>query len=128
MRVLADTHAFLWYIYDDPRLPKKVVELFEDEETRSIISLVSVWEIAIKNQIGKLRLGMEFRAFLDNYIEGTDIEVLALESAHLLTYSELPLHHRDPFDRMLIAQSLYEQLEIVTGDEVFRRYPVDIVW
>lgn len=128
MRVLADTHAFLWYIYDDPRLPKEVVELFQDEETRSIISLVSVWEIAIKNQIGKLHLGMEFRVFMDNHVEGTDIEVLSLETSHLLTYSELPLHHRDPFDRMLIAQSICEQLEIVTGDEVFRQYPVDVVW
>ena len=127
MKLLLDTHAFLWYITNDSRLPRKAYDSIRDKTNEVYLSVVSVWEALVKHQIGKLPL----RGPADEYIAERQIahRVASLpvnmsDVSHLLT---LPLHHRDPFDRMLICQALQHDLTIVTSDEQFRAYAVPLL-
>ena len=127
-RVLLDTHAFLWFVFRDRRLSKKAARTISATGTTKMLSMASVWEIVIKTQLGKLGLGMGIEEFLDRYVSGRQIEVLPIELPDLVAYSSLPMHHSDPFDRLLIAQSQLEDAYLATGDPQFLPYDVDIVW
>ncbi len=126
MAHLVDTHALLWFVFDDPRLSENAARLLEKETL--LFSVASLWEIAVKVTIEKLRLGMSYPDFVHRYIASRDIEVLPIESAHLIEYVSLPRHHRDPFDRLLVAQARTERLPVVTADPRFRPYGVEAVW
>src|SRR5690242_9151928 len=104
MRFLADTHAFLWYIFDDPRLSDRAERAFNDQ-SEVLFSLASLWEIVVKVSIGKLKLGCEYKKFVEEYVLKREVELLSIDLPHLANYASLPLHHRDPFDRLLIAQA-----------------------
>lgn len=125
---LLDTHAFLWFLYDDPRLSTAAATQIEDEAVKKVLSVASLWEIVIKSQLGKLSLGMELETFFENHVVSRDLELLDIDLRHLLAYDKLPLIHRDPFDRLLIAQARVLGLPIVTSDPVFSQYEVQIVW
>ena len=127
-RVLLDTHAFLWFVFDDPRLSEIAGDVFLDPEVEKLLSVGSLWEIVIKAQLDKLRLGMTVEAFFDDHIVGRVLTVLPLEPAHLLTYSALPLHHRDPFDRLLVAQAMTLKAPFVSGDSTLDLYEIERVW
>ena len=127
-RLLLDTHAFLWFVFDDPKLPPETAERLEDPGVEKLLSTVSLWEIAIKSQIGKLGLGMTLESFLDRHVLGVELTLVDLELPHLVAYSNLPLHHRDPFDRMLIAQAQTLAVPIVTGDSALSGYAVQTLW
>ncbi len=127
-RVLLDTHAFLWFVFDDQRLSKSAQAVILDPKVEKILSIGSLWEIVIKTQLEKLRLGMSIEDFVEDHIVGRILTLLPIEPPQLLTYFELPLHHRDPFDRLLVAQALTLDLPIVTGDLKFKAYGVNIVW
>jgi PIN domain nuclease of toxin-antitoxin system len=127
-RALLDTHAFLWFVFDDPRLSKTADELISNDKIEKYISIASLWEIAIKQQIGKLKLGMDFENFLADFVMAREIEVLSIDPAHIIAYSRLPLHHRDPFDRLLVAQAQTAKLPIVSADKNFGLYEVAVSW
>jgi PIN domain nuclease of toxin-antitoxin system len=127
-RLLLDTHAFLWFVFDDPRLTPAAAAVIEDPDVEKLLSIVSVWEIAIKEQIGRLSLGMPFPRFLEEHVVGTQLSLVPVELSHLLEYSALPLHHRDPFDRLLVSQALAEGIGVLTSDPSFAMYGVSTSW
>lgn len=128
MKVLLDTHAFLWWVHDDPRLSPAARRIIADGENILFFSAASAWEIVLKWQLGKLKVRPGAAAFLTKQLSVNRIEALPVLLAHVLHLSKLPARHRDPFDRMLIAQSLVEDLPIVTADPEFQKYPVQTVW
>ena len=127
-RLLLDTHALLWFLFDDPRLSTRAAQLIEDTQVDKVLSVASLWEITIKLQLGKLELGMPLDTFFSDFVRGRELRLLPIELPHLLAYSALPLHHRDPFDRLLIAQAKTLRMPILTSDESFTRYEVETLW
>lgn len=127
MKVLLDTHAFLWFVNDDPQLSLAAKTLMESE-VDLLLSVASLWEISIKVGIGKLDLPKLFDMFIPEQLELNEIEILPIELKHLTPLTSLPLHHRDPFDRLLISQSLVEELTILSADKIFDRYAVNRSW
>lgn len=128
MKLLLDTHAFIWFAYDSPALPSKTKDMLEDEETELLLSIASVWEMAIKASIGKLTLPARASDFVANQTQKDDINLLAITLPHLNQVEALPFHHRDPFDRLLVAQSLVEDLAIVSIDATFDSYGINRIW
>jgi PIN domain nuclease of toxin-antitoxin system len=127
MKLLLDTHAFLWYISDDPKLPRYAYNAIRDKSNEVFLSVVSVWETLVKYKNGKLLLPSDADEYIDASRIAHRIADLALDRravAHLLS---LPAHHRDPFDRMLICQALAHGLTVVTSDVLFRRYPISVL-
>jgi PIN domain nuclease of toxin-antitoxin system len=126
--LLLDTHAYLWFVFDDPRISERAAAAIADPRTEPLLSIASLWEITIKRQLGKLDLGMELSTFLRRYVEHRRVTVLGVDLAHLVAYDQLPLLHRDPFDRILVAQAKCLETPIVTVDPHFRSYDVEVVW
>jgi PIN domain nuclease of toxin-antitoxin system len=125
-RLLLDTHTFIWFSEDSPQLPTGVKQAIEDADL-VYLSIASLWEIAIKVSLGKLPLLVPY-AKIEMNLPDSAIEVLPiafLDTTHLLN---LPFHHRDPFDRLLIAQAIEHRLTLVSGDSKFALYPVPILW
>jgi PIN domain nuclease of toxin-antitoxin system len=127
MKALLDTHAFLWALAGDERMSRLARDTFAGPAGLSL-SIASVWEILIKVQSGKLNLPRPAGPYVLRKLAENGIEVLPISIDHLLALERLPMHHRDPFDRMLIAQSLEENLPIVTSDLLFARYDVRLIW
>lgn len=127
MRALLDSHAFLWGIAGDRRMSQVARDAFAGPSDLRL-SLASLWEILIKVQIGKLNLPRPAGAYVLRKMAENHIAVLWIKLDQLHQYEQLPLHHRDPFDRMLIAQSLEEDWPIITSDPVFKKYPVRVIW
>jgi PIN domain nuclease of toxin-antitoxin system len=128
MRVLLDTHTFLWYIEGSPQLPGTARRLIERRNVERLISVACVWEMAIKVSIGRLESEAPFAVSVRRMLEHNRIELLHPTLDDLDLVATLPFHHRDPFDRMMIAQSLSQQIPIVSGDLVFDEYGVDRRW
>jgi PIN domain nuclease of toxin-antitoxin system len=128
MKILLDTCAFLWIITDDTNLSPRARELFSDPAHDIYLSVVSVWEIAIKNAIGRLPLPKKPEQFIPAQRTRHGIASLALEEEDTLYLTRLPDLHRDPFDRMLISQAIVNGMAILTRDESITRYPVRCVW
>lgn len=126
MRQLLDTHSFIWFITGNPRITFEIRSQIENNE--NLLSIASVWEIAIKSSLGKLNLGMSISTLVEQQVIANGIELLSITTKHLTVVATLPLHHRDPFDRLLIAQSMVETLPIVGADSVFEAYPVQRLW
>jgi PIN domain nuclease of toxin-antitoxin system len=127
MRLLLDTHTFLWFIDDNPRLSARAKALLESDADL-LLSVVSLWEISIKVSIGKLALVQPYNIFMPQQLTANAIEVLPISLAHLGVVATLPFHHRDPFDRLLAAQAMIEQLPIVSIDSAFDAYSVKRLW
>lgn len=127
MRLLADTHTLLWFLQGDKRLSKKAATLLESPESLVFVSIASVWEIAIKISLQKLRISYSLDKDLPQLLQDCGFHLLPVSFAHVARISSLPFHHRDPFDRLLIAQALIENLRIVTQDPQFSAYNVDVV-
>ena len=126
MRLLLDTHAFLWYITDDPRLSSVSAEAIQDEANEVFLSVVSVWEALAKHQLGKLPLPTPADDYLKSRREQHNIASLPFDEPSLAHLLRLPLHHRDPFDRMLICQALQHGLQVLTSDALFDKYPIKV--
>jgi len=125
---LLDTHTFLWWITDDPHLSERARQVISDPGNDIFLSAASGWEMAIKTQLGKLQLPDHFEQFIAEQLFRNNITSLPVMMSHALHVQSLPLHHRDPFDRLLIAQSQLEKMPIITTDSVFADYDVEIVW
>jgi len=128
MNLLLDTHAFLWFIASDPRLSNQAQSLIQTPANRRLLSMASLWEMAIKVSLGKLMLAQPFDQFIPRQLQLNQIEVLAIELSHLAAVVAMPFHHRDPFDRLMAAQCQIEGLPIVSNDPVFDAYSVRRVW
>ena len=128
MRILLDSHALLWYLLADERLPPPVGELIEDSSTHVAVSVASLWELTLKAVDGRLRLPSASEHFLLDSVAEAGFEVVAVQERHVAALPELPAIHSDPFDRMIVAQALVEDMDLVTGDEAMRRYPVRTIW
>jgi len=128
MRALLDTHTFLWLITDDPRLSPRVRKIMSDGGNELFLSAASGWEMAIKAKLGRLQLPGDLERFISEQLALNAIESLPVEMSHALNVYKLPDHHRDPFDRMLIAQARLENLPILTADSQISRYPVKVIW
>jgi PIN domain nuclease of toxin-antitoxin system len=124
MRLLLDTHTFLWFVLDDPQLSATAKALIEDPANDILVSPASFWEIAIKVRLGKLDLFAPYDDFMHRGIQGNDFEILPTEPRHTSLLTTLPLHHKDPFDRLLVAQVLVEGIAIVSADAQLDAYGV----
>jgi PIN domain nuclease of toxin-antitoxin system len=124
LNLLLDTHAALWFVSADPRLSTTALDHLRDASNRALISAVVVWEIAVKRSLGKLDAPDEYLSLL----LGAGAHALAVSIEHALAVERLPWHHRDPFDRLLVAQASIEGAAIVSRDEALRPYDVTFVW
>ena len=127
MNLLLDTHIFLWYLSDDPSLPTAVRETIRDPSHRVYLSAASIWEAVIKYELGKLPLPEPRADYLPRERAAHGIDPLPIEEAALVRLAELPPLHKDPFDRMLIAQALQHSLALVTMDSAIRAYSVPLL-
>ena len=128
VRLLLDTHTFLWFAAGDRRLSVTVWEQIADAANPAFVSVVSLWEMAIKISTGKLIIGESFDTFIPKELQHNQIELLPITFAQIVQITKLPFHHRDPFDRLLIAQALTEGLPIVSADSMFDAYPITRLW
>jgi PIN domain nuclease of toxin-antitoxin system len=128
MKVLVDTHTFLWDIIADHRSSTKAKQMLRSDEHELVFSLVSLWEIAIKIKTGKLNTIGSSVAYIRDEMNAYGMGLLPIRYDHILALESLPHHHGDPFDRLLIAQALTESLPILTGDRVFARYGAKVIW
>ena len=127
MRILIDTHALLWYLQGDANLSNLALMTTENKDNNVFVSIVTLWEIAIKSGLGKLELQRPFKN-LEADLQQLDIKILPINFAELDIYRSLPLHHRDPFDRILIAQSIGNYLTMITRDALFEPYSIRVMW
>ncbi len=128
MNLLLDTQALLWFVLDDARLSKRAREGIVSTDVLIFVSPANLWEIVIKISLGKYTLPAPFAAFWDDQLRINDFALLPITVSHTARIADLPFHHRDPFDRLIIAQSLMEGIPVVSSDAVFDRYGVERVW
>lgn len=128
MKILLDTHSFLWFINGDQNLSQNGRSIIENKISESLISVVSLWEMAIKISTGKMKLASNFHDFIPHQLEKNGIKVLSINIDHMARLIGMPFYHRDPFDRMIIAQALTEEIPIVSADESFDAYSVNRIW
>jgi PIN domain nuclease of toxin-antitoxin system len=128
MRLLLDTHTFIWWSGRSARLSPHALSLCGDPANTLLLSVVSVWEIQIKQQAGKLQLTMPLAHLIAGHQQSNSLQILPIELTHVFALDTLPMHHRDPFDRLLIAQAHVEGTVLVSHDAVFAQYPVDVQW
>jgi PIN domain nuclease of toxin-antitoxin system len=126
MRVLADTHAFLWFVFDDSRLSAAADESFNTDAIA--VSKASLWEIAIKASLRKINLGRSYQEFVDLFVLQPNIAILDIEISHLVANALLPKKHKDPVDRLLAAQAISENVPVITSDPSFKAYGVKTIW
>jgi PIN domain nuclease of toxin-antitoxin system len=127
MRILIDTQAFIWFVENDKQLPVKIKKELEDSGNSIIISIASLWEMVIKMSLDKLQMGCDIEEMIDKiYLNG--FEILPILPIHIIKLSKLDYIHRDPFDRIIISQSLSEDFQIVSSDRIFDDYGVRRKW
>lgn len=128
MRALLDTSCFLWFIAGSDRLSINARNFIIDLNNELVLSVASLWEIAIKVSIGKLELLQPFGELIPSQLQNNRIDVLPIELKHLSTLIESPFHHSDPFDRLIISQGVTEGLPVISSDSVFKRYTVEVIY
>ena len=128
MNLLLDTHVFIWATANPDRLSEKVINLLHDTNNQWLLSMVSVWEMQIKTQLGKLDLKLPLPELIETQKRVNNLEVLPIKLEHIFSLRELPNYHRDPFDKLIIAQGIIEQLAIVSIDSIFDSYSVNRIW
>jgi PIN domain nuclease of toxin-antitoxin system len=128
MRVLLDTHAFLWWVTDDDRLSAPARASIGASDNWVFMSAASAWEIITKVRIGRLPLPEPVDGFIARHLEENAFQPLSITMRHTFELEALPDLHRDPFDRMLVAQAIVEDMPLVTGDHAIRAYPVSTIW
>ncbi|WP_338834807.1 hypothetical protein MHLNE_11150 [Moorella humiferrea] len=128
MKALLDTHTFLWWITEDPRLSPRAREIIRDGENILYLSAASCWEMAIKARLGKLEMPANITSFITDQMAINAITPLPVEISHALHVYTLPNLHRDPFDRLLVSQAQIENLPILTADPQIARYAVKVIW
>ena len=128
MKFLLDTHVFIWADSQPEKLSDKAKACWEAYDHQIVLSTASVWELQIKLMLGKLSLSRSLRSIIDDHQQRNAMEILPITLDHVLTLEKLPSHHKDPFDRLLIAQAISEGMTIVTHDRAFSLYEVSVIW
>lgn len=128
MKYLLDTHALLWITTDNPKLSLKVKDIYLNAENEILFSIASLWELAIKSSIGKISFKKDLDEFIEEHVKGNNIEILGIKLPHVLRIEKLLFHHRDPFDRLIIAQAIENNLMILGNDKIFDKYKVKRIW
>jgi len=128
MRVLLDTHTFLWWVANDSILSDAARSVIANERNECFISVASCWEMAIKASIGKLRLSKPVERFVPEEMAKNDFQLLPMEFKHVAKVEMLPFHHRDPFDRLLASQALTEKMPFISTDALFSDYGIKRIW
>ena len=126
MRQLLDTHTFIWFVMGNPRISTRVRTQIENNE--NLLSTASIWEMAIKQSTGKLNFSLPFRVFISQQLRVNNIGILEINLDHIEVVASLPLHHRDQFDRLIIAQGIVEHIPILSVDSVFDAYAIARLW
>lgn len=127
MRFLLDTQIFIWWDSEPEKLPARYSALFEDPSHTVVLSIASVWEMQIKAQLGKLDLNRPLNEIVVDQQRSNLLQLLPIELRHVLALQQLPLYHKDPFDRLIIAQAFSEQLTLLSVDAIFTQYPVALI-
>lgn len=127
-RLLLDTHTFLWWVDDAPKLTAAARRAIGDPNNECYLSMASCWEMAIKSSLGKLQLARPVERFVSEQLAANAFTLLNIELRHTAKVEKLPFHHRDPFDRLLIVQAATEKLTIVSADRAFSDYGVKVLW
>jgi PIN domain nuclease of toxin-antitoxin system len=128
MKLLLDTHAWLWFVFGDQQLSVNARSQIQDADNEKYLSPASYWELTIKISLGKYTLHAPYRQFIRQAIFGNGFKILHISPWHTETVASLPYHHRDPFDRLLIAQTLCEEFSIVSNEAIFDHYGVHRIW
>ena len=128
MKYLLDTHTLLWFLQGDKKLSDKARGLIDNSDNRKFLSIASLWEIAIKVSLGKLALNKPFEKLFPEQLHFNRIEILDITADNLIKLTALPFHHRDPFDRLIIAQALVEELPVIGADVIFDAYGINREW
>lgn len=128
MKVLLDTHAFPWFVLGDNKLSNTARTHIEEPQNDKLISPASYWEIAIKISLGKYTTPQPFEYFIRKGIDDNGFDILPIVPNHAAALTSLPFHHRDPFDRLIIAQAMVERIAVISGDSTFDAYPVTRIW
>jgi PIN domain nuclease of toxin-antitoxin system len=128
MRLLLDTHTLLWWVEDAPQLSVKARKTIAAPDAECYVSLASAWEMAIKCQLGKLKLATSVRQYFPSQLAANGFVQLDIAFRHVARVESLPFHHRDPFDRLLVAQALEEKFTLVSADAIFDAYGVKRIW
>ena len=128
MNLLLDTHILIWLIDGSEKLNQTARYAIEDENNSLYLSIASLWEITIKTSLGKLELGIPLEQITTNFILPSGFKILPIHLSHLLVLKDLPFHHRDPFDRLLISQAKSESLTLLSEDSLFKQYDVETFW
>ena len=127
MRILLDTHIFIWWDSDPDKLSSTAKVHCESEDNTLVLSVASVWEMQIKQQLGKLTLRQPLAELIADQQKTNGFEILPITLSHVLALDQLPLHHKDPFDRLLIAQAKNEDMSLLTADDVMKQYEVELL-
>ena len=128
MKYLLDTHVLLWILTDDHRLSNNVKDSYLDKKNIILLSLASIWEMSIKSSLNKLEIKSSMETFVEQHVINNNIQILNILPQHLYPLEKLPFHHRDPFDRLIISQAIYENMPVITSDKNFDLYSVKRVW
>lgn len=127
MKVLIDTQIFVWLDSEPEKLSLQSKSILEEQENQIYLSVVSIWELQIKSQLGKLTLERSLKSILESQQETNGLEILSLEIMHIFGLENLPYHHKDPFDRLLISQAKTENLSLLSADHIFSKYEVELI-
>lgn len=128
MKYLLDTHVLLWIANDDSQLSKKTKNIFLNEKNDIFLSTASIWEMAIKISLRKLNVNEPLKNFIKTKVIGNKIKIINISVEHLFVLESLPFHHRDPFDRLIIAQSIIEKIPVLSKDTMFKKYDINLIW
>lgn len=128
MNYLLDTHTFIWWDSKPEKLSTQVLKYCEDGNNKLFLSIASIWEMQIKHQLGKLSFDTDLELLIKEQVQNNSLLLLAIKPKHVFTLSKLPNVHKDPFDRLLISQSMQEEMTLLSCDSVFSDYPVDVIW
>lgn len=128
MKYLLDTHTFIWVESEPEKLSPRAAALIRDIDNTLLLSVATIWEIQIKSQIGKLNLRLPLPQIVENQVQNNGLEILPIILPHALELDHLPLYHRDPFDRILIAQASIEKATLISNDSAFKAYPITVEW
>lgn len=126
MKLLLDTQIFIWWDSEPEKLPAGILQMCEDEDNTLVLSVVSIWEIQIKAQLGKLAMDRSLQEIVRDQEGPNRVELLPIEARHVFGLQQLPFYHKDPFDRLLIAQSMVEGMPILSVDSLFTQYPIQL--
>ncbi len=128
MKLLIDTHVFLWLRNSPDKIPNNVLQLYQNSSQDVFLSMASIWEMQIKNQLGKLDLDLPLSELVEQQCLENGLQILNIEVNHIYALQNLPFHHNDPFDRLIISQAQIESLKLVSADIMFENYDVDLIW